>query len=72
MDAYTFKGVVKEDVMGFEVEMPLGFTLILADDADEDLVHDAAKVIVYAITDQMQEIHEVGTDGGISFEESGE
>ena len=72
MDAYTFKGVVKEQVMGFEVDMPLGFTIILADDADENLIHDAAKVVVYAITDHLKDVNEVGNDGGVVFEDFGE
>jgi hypothetical protein len=69
VDAYTFKGVLKDEVLGIEIEMPLEFTIVLAPDADEDLLYDASRVVVYALADKMKEEHSVGTDGSLIEEE---
>lgn len=69
METYTFKGVLHDEFLGIEIEMPLAFTIVLAPDADENLLYDASKVVVYALADKMKDEHSVGTDNSFIEEE---
>jgi hypothetical protein len=64
METYTFSGILHDEMMGVEVEIPLEFSIILAPDADQSLLDQAAKVVVYALVDSMKEDPEIGRDNG--------
>lgn len=62
MDTYTFDGVLHDEIFGVQVEFPMSFSIVLAPDADENLLEEAAKVVVFTLVDKMKDESQVGRD----------
>lgn len=54
MDSYSFEGVIKDTVMGVEVEMPFSFHMVLSEEADTDLIPCAVNSIAFALATKLQ------------------
>lgn len=54
MDSYAFQGVIQNNTMGIDIELPLSFHVIVNPEEDEDLVYEAAQAVIYAITEKMK------------------